>query len=367
MFGSQDIPCATDVEVAHGDVEAASKIGKLFDGPQTFSGFISEGRHGWREQVAKRFFIGAPNPPPQLMQVAQSVMMGIVDDDGINIRNIQSRFNNGGGDQHIIFTFNKLKHHLLQFVTFHLAMGHGNLYAWYHALNHYRNIHDVQHPCGDKKHLSSALYFISNGLFDHLFAKWMNLGLHRVPVWRRCIDDRKIAGAHKRKLQGSRNWCGCEGQGIHIHAEHFHLFLGPNAKFLLFIHDQQSKILKYNILAEQPMCSDQDVDLSILQVNQQLLLLFGRLEPVDVVDPAGKCLQPIGKCFIMLQRQDGCWHQNCNLLALSNHFKRCANRDFGLSKPDISANQAVHRIGFFQIFLHINGSFDLVGRIFIDK
>ena len=96
----------------------------------------------------------------------------------------------------------------------------------------------------------------------------MDFCLHGIPVWRCRIDDGEIAGTHQRELQGSRDGRGCKGEGIHIHAHHLHLLLGPDTEFLLFIHNEQAQIVKFDILAEQAMGSDEDVDLSILQVEQ---------------------------------------------------------------------------------------------------
>ena len=143
MFRTQDISGTANVKIAHGDVKSAAQVGKLFNGAKAFAGFVGKRRHGRRQQVTKRFFIGTPHPSTQLMQVAETVMMCVIDDNGVHIRDIQSGFNNGGGDQHIILSFDELSHDLFKLVPLHLTMGNGDFNAGHHPLDHYRDVHDV--------------------------------------------------------------------------------------------------------------------------------------------------------------------------------------------------------------------------------
>ena len=127
-------------------------------------------------------------------------MMSIVDDNCVHIGNIQSRLDDGGCNQHIIFPFDEIIHHLLKFVPLHLTVGNSHFYPWNHALNHYRNIHDIQHSGCHKKDLATPRNLKCNGFLDHFLAKGVDFGLHRIAVWRRGINDGKIAGAHEREL-----------------------------------------------------------------------------------------------------------------------------------------------------------------------
>ena len=96
-------------------------------------------------------------------------------------------------------------------------------------------------------------------------------------------------------------------------------------------------------------------------------MLFGRFKPVDVIDTAGKRLQPVRKGLVMLQCQDGCGNQHGNLLAFSHHLECRTDGDLCFSKSDISANQSVHRVGLFKILFYIDRGLDLIRRVFVNK
>ncbi len=50
-------------------------------------------------------------------------------------------------------------------------------------------------------------------------------------------------------------------------------------------------------------------------------------------------------------------HQDCDLLASLDGFECRADRHFGFAKPDIAADQAIHRAGAFHIhFRFLDGA-----------
>ncbi len=69
----------------------------------------------------------------------------------------------------------------------------------------------------------------------------------------------------------------------------------------------------------------------------------------------------------MLQSQDGGRDQHRHLLAVGYRFKCRTDGNFGLSKSNITADQAVHREGLLHIGFDIGCSLYLVGRIFINE
>ena len=56
--------------------------------------------------------MGAPNSAPQLMNLSQAKSIGAIHDDGISIRDVDTRLNNGGTDQHIGALMIKVCHDL---------------------------------------------------------------------------------------------------------------------------------------------------------------------------------------------------------------------------------------------------------------
>ena len=86
----------------------------LFQGLQAFAGISRKCTHRWCQQVTECFLIASPYPAPQLVQVAQSELVGIIDNNGINVRNVHPAFYNVGTYQHIVLLINKVQDALLQ-------------------------------------------------------------------------------------------------------------------------------------------------------------------------------------------------------------------------------------------------------------
>ena len=64
----------------------------------------------------------------------------------------------------------------------------------------------------------------------------------------------------------------------------------------------------------------------------------------------------------MLLGENGGRREDRDLFAVHNRFKRGANRDLGLAKTDIAANQAVHRLRALHVNLRVDDRFQLIRR-----
>ncbi|MNM86541.1 hypothetical protein D3C81_986970 [compost metagenome] len=59
----------------------------------------------------------------------------MVDDNGIGIRDIQTCFNNRRCDKYVKIMVDEFEHHIFQFITFQLTMGHTNTCPGYQLAN----------------------------------------------------------------------------------------------------------------------------------------------------------------------------------------------------------------------------------------
>ena len=69
----------------------------------------------------------------------------------------------------------------------------------------------------------------------------------------------------------------------------------------------------------------------------------------------------------MLEGKNGGRHKHRHLLGVTGCLECCTHRHFGLSKPDITADQPVHRTGTLHICLYVIGSLQLIRRILIEE
>ena len=82
--------------------------------------------------------------------------MGIIDDNRVGIRNIDSRFNNSGCYQYVVCTLNKVEHILFKNLSIHLSVTNPYTYTRAKSLNHTRNFLDISNAIVYKKHLSTS-------------------------------------------------------------------------------------------------------------------------------------------------------------------------------------------------------------------
>ena len=231
------------------------------------------------QQVAERLLITAPHPASHLVQITQSEVVCIVDDNGIGVRNIDTVLHDGSREQYIVVEVDEPHHHLLQFLGFHLSMTDGHTGIRHIFSDHQSKFRQVTDTVVHEEHLSVSAHLELNGIRNHLFVEGMHLGIDGIAVRRRCLDDTHVACPHQRELQRSRNRCGCHGERVHIGLHLAQLLLRGNAELLFLIDDKQSEVLELHRLPDELMRTDNDIYLPLLQVAENLLGLLGTTSP----------------------------------------------------------------------------------------
>ena len=115
------------------------------------------------------------------------------------------------------------------------------------------------------------------------------------------------------------------------------------------------------------MRADEDVDLSVLEVGEDLLLVSCAAETVDVVHTHRKAFHPCREALRMLQCKDRGGYEYGHLLAIAHRLERGADRDLRFTEADIAAHESVHRCGLLHVALHIDGRRFLIGCVLVDE
>src|SRR5258708_5173087 len=100
------------------------------------------------------------------MQIAQSKLVRIINNDRIHIRYVHSAFNDIGTNEHIIFSIDKIKDLFFQQMTFHLAMGKTDTKVGTKPLDDRRHFRQTTDAVINKKHLPSSFRFKVNSITD---------------------------------------------------------------------------------------------------------------------------------------------------------------------------------------------------------
>ena len=164
---------------------------------QAALGFRSKGRQRRSQQIAKGFLVASPHTATHLVEVTQSEVLGLVDDNGIGIGDINTTFYDGGGKQHIVIIIDEIQYDLLQFGRFHLAMTDGNTAVGNMTLDHHFEFHKIGNTIIHEEYLSVAAHFEVDGIGYDFFIESMYFRLNGITVGRRSLDDAQIAGTHQ--------------------------------------------------------------------------------------------------------------------------------------------------------------------------
>src|SRR5690606_41442518 len=110
----------------------------------------------------------SPYSSPHLMQITHTEHVSTVDHNCIRIWDVETRVNNVGRNQHIVFVMNKIHHDFAQFFAIHLTMS-----AHYPCISH--SSHDqvgnrsyLSNTVVYKEDLTSTPPFIRNSVPHHL-------------------------------------------------------------------------------------------------------------------------------------------------------------------------------------------------------
>ena len=235
---------------------------------QSAAALLAQMRQRWRQEVAKRFAIRATHAAAHLVEVAQSEMVGGINDNGVGVTDVDTILHDGGGDEYVVIVVGKAQNDFLQFGGGHLPMtdshagiGHIFLYQFFEVLKRRDAVsHDVS--------LSVPTHFEINGIGNYLVTKGVYLRLYRASVGRWRLDDAKVARAHQRELQGARNGCGRHGECVYIHFQLAEFLLDSNAKLLFLVDDEKPQVFEFHTFADEFVSAHKDIDFPLGQIGQ---------------------------------------------------------------------------------------------------
>src|SRR5512133_32263 len=210
-------------------------------------------------------------------------MMCIVNEDCVGIRDIETGFDNGSGNQHIIISLYEIEHYVFDLFAFHLAVNNCNPDVGTDPAQMIADLLYVLNPVMHKEYLAIPGDLIFYAFLDDLLIVAIKLRNNGHPVRRRSVDDRQIPCTHKRELESPWDWGCSQGESIHIGFQVLELFLYRHSEMLFLIDNKQAKILKFHILTHNPVGTYNNIDLSFFKIFQDLFLLRRFLMPANIL------------------------------------------------------------------------------------
>ena len=233
-----------------------------------------------QQQVAVGPVLVPPDAAAKLVQLGQAEAVGLVDEDGVAVGDVQARLDDRGADQDVGLVPDELEHHLLELVLVHLAVADDDAGLGHEPLDACRRT--IWMSCTQlctKKTCPSR--FSSRRMASRM--RWSSqsrhLGDDAAAVHRRRGQRADVADAQQRHVQRARDGRGGHGQHVHRLAEALEPLLVLDAEPLLLVDDHQAEVLEADVLAEQPVRADDDVHLAALRARSRMSsCLLGGLE-----------------------------------------------------------------------------------------
>ena len=261
----------------------------------------------------------------------------------------------------------KSEHRPFELLIVHLPVTHDDARFGNEATQQVADREDRLHAVVHEVDLAAAFELVTDGTGDDLLIELHHVGLDGQPILRRRFDDRHVANADERHVQRARNRRRAHGEHVHLPAQLLDLLLVRHAEALFLVDDEQAQVAELHVLRQQPVGSDDDVQLSRGEVGERFLLLLLRAEPADHVDADREAAEALAQRLLVLEGEDGRRRENRDLLAVHHHLEGGAHGHFGLAVADVAAEQAVHRRVRLEILLDVADRRLLVDREVVGK
>src|ERR1700722_8855178 len=143
-------------------------------------------------------------------------------------------------------------------------------------------------------------------------------------------------------MQCAGNGSGGHGENVDILAHFFQALFVSYAEALLFVDDEQAKILKLHIFREEAVSADDDVDFALFNFFEHFLLFFLGAKAAEHFDSGGKGGEATPEGFIVLECEHGGGRKDGGLFRIGDGLEGGAHGDFRFTVSDVTAQKAIH-------------------------
>src|SRR5579875_4161037 len=315
LLAPEQVAGSTQFQVVHRQLESAARLNQFAQHFDASFGVARDQMLARHQQVGVSSLLGAAHPPAQLVELGQPEVVGAIDYDSVGVGNIQPRFHYRRADQDVDAVVDKVVHHDFQLPFLHLPVSDRDLSLGHQRAQMTRHVFDVLDPVMDEEHLTAAVEFAQDDLADEAIVEIGDVGMNRLAVHRRGLDDGQVANPQHRHVQGARNRRAGHRQHVNQLAEFLDLLLVGDAEAMFFVDYQQPQALEIDVRLQQTMGADHDIDLALTHHLQHCAVFFGRVKARDHLDAHGEIPEAPAEGFVMLLGEHRGRHQHRDLVA----------------------------------------------------
>ena len=200
------------------------------------------------------------------MELRKAQLIRVLNDEGVDVRDIDTRLDNGGAYQNLGLSAHDGVHHRGQHVLFHLPVGHGDRHVLQKLPQADGSAINVVDAIMQIIDLPAALDLAPDGVGYNAPVVLQHEGLHRQAILRRLLDIRHVADAGHGHVECAGDGRCRESQHVHALRELLDMLLVGDAEALLLIHHEKAEVFEFHILAEKAVGADHKVKLPALQI-----------------------------------------------------------------------------------------------------
>ena len=205
LLATEQVAGAPDLQVLHRHLHAGTEVGVLGDRGKPIVRLLGERAVRRIEEVRIGAVSAAADATAELMQLGQAEQIAALDDQRVGVGNVETVLDDGRADQHIELSFPEPEHDAFELMLVHLAV----------CRQHARFRHDVAQPRGSAldgldpvvnvEDLTVAQQLAADRSRDLLLVISAYESQHRMPLFRRRLDDAHLPDAGDGHLQGPRD------------------------------------------------------------------------------------------------------------------------------------------------------------------
>ena len=214
------------------------------------------------EEVRERGGVGAADAAADLVQLGEAEHVGSLDDQRVRLRDVDPRLDDRRRDEHVGVAAQERVHPLLELLLAHLPVRDEEAETRAELLQLRGPLLDRLDPVVEEERLALALDLALERELDELLVVLADRGADRAAPLGRRLDDRDVAHAGEREVQGARDRRRAEREHVDLEPQRLEQLLLRDAEPLLLVEDHEPELLRDHVAAEDAVRADEDVDLA---------------------------------------------------------------------------------------------------------
>ena len=240
LLAAEQVTRAANLQVLHGQLQARAELVVGRHGLQTLVGNLAEGLVHRVQEVRVGALASTTHASAQLVQLAQAVVLGVVHDERVRVRDVQAGLHDGRAHQHIEAALPEVHDNLLQARLAHAAVCGGDARLRHELADFGGHVIDIGHAVVHEKDLSFTHELTANRGGNLAVGARADEGQHGVALLGGGGQRRGFANTGQRHFEGARDRGCAHGQHVHVGAHLLQLFLMFHAEALLLVNDDQA-------------------------------------------------------------------------------------------------------------------------------